>query len=96
MAYRIVARDHFNPECVEDALKLIRELVALTRTEKGNISYNYCQDVNAPGFFAMVECWDSQESMEAHLKSEHFRRILPQLAQMMAEPSRVETYAELI
>lgn len=96
MAIRIVARDHFKAECVEDALKLLQELVAETRTERGNISYTYCQDMNVPNFFAMLECWESKESMAAHLKSEHFQRIMPQLSEMMAEPTRLEVYTELI
>lgn len=95
MAIRIVARDHFKAECVEDALVLLKELVAITRTEKGNISYTYCQDVKDPNSFAMLESWESQESMEAHLKSEHFLRIIPLLAEKLAEPSRLEVYTEL-
>jgi len=75
---------------------LLQELVAVTRTEPGNIAYTYCRDVNAPDYFAMLESWDSQESMNAHLGSEHFQRILPQLASMMEEPSRVEVYEEVI
>ena len=96
MAIRIVARDHFKAECVEAALPLLRELVAATRTEKGNISYTYCQDVNTPDTFAMLEVWESQEAMTAHLQSEHFTRILPQLTERMAEPTRLEVYNELI
>ena len=96
MAIHIVARDHFKTECVDVALALIRELVAATRTEKGNISYTYCQDVNTPDTFAMLEVWESQEAMTAHLQSEHFTRILPQLTEKMAEPTRLEVYSELI
>ena len=96
MAIRIVARDHFKTECVEDALKLIKELVSLTRTEKGNILYTYCQDTSTPDTFAMFEVWESQEAMASHLASEHFTRIIPQLAEKLAEPTRLETYNELI
>lgn len=95
MAIRIVARDHFKAECVEDALVLLRELVTVTRTEKGNISYTYCRDMSDSNSFAMIESWESKESMEAHLKSEHFQRIIPQLGEMLTEPSRLEVYTEL-
>ena len=96
MAIHIVARDHFKTECVEDALKLVQELVAATRREPGNLAYTYCRDANAPDTFAMLEVWDSQEAMTAHLQSEHFTRILPQLTEKMAEPTRLEVYHELI
>jgi len=95
MAIRIVARDHIKPECVEEALKLLQELVAITRTEQGNISYTYCRDMNHPEFFAMLESWETQESLEAHMKSAHFRRIIPRLTEMSAEPTRLEVYSEL-
>jgi len=95
MTKRVVARDHIKPECREAALKLIQEMVECTRKEEGNISYNYCQDRNNPDYFAMIECWESDEASKKHSESEHFRRIFPQLKEMFAEPSRVEIYTEV-
>lgn len=94
MAIRVVARDHIRPECIEEAIKLVKELVECTHKEEGNISYEYYQDINAPEFFAMIECWESGEVLEKHMKSEHFCRIIPQLEKMTAEPSRIEIYKE--
>ena len=95
MSMRIVARDHIKPECKEEALKLIQEMVECTRKEEGNISYQYYQDKNAPDYFAMIECWESEELAQKHMKSEHFCRIFPQLEKLFAEPSRVEVYTEV-
>ena len=96
MAFRVVARDHLKPECKEAAFKLLKEMIEITRKEEGNISYQYCQDLNHPDFYAMIECWESEEALHKHLHSEHFNRIIPQLGEMMAEPSRLEVYEEVL
>ena len=96
MSIRVVARDHLKPECKEEALKLVEELIAATRKEEGNISYNYCQDAKDPDYFAMIECWETEEALQAHLKSEHFTRIIPKLGEMLQEPGRLEVYREIL
>lgn len=95
MAVRVVARDHFRPECAEEAVKLIKEMVELTRQEEGCISYQFYQDAKNPEFYAMIECWESEEILEKHMQTEHFKRIIPQMAAMTAEPPRLEVYKEI-
>lgn len=96
MSIKIVARDHVKPECKEEAFKLIEELIAKTKEEPGNISYVYCKDLKDPEYFAMIEEWKDKEAVEAHLHSEHFEYYVSKLMQMMAEPSRLEMYEELL
>lgn len=96
MSIRVVARDHVKPECTEEALKLIKEMVEITRTEKGNIAYTFNQDLKDPEFFAMIEEWECEECLQTHMESEHFKRIIPQLGAMMAEPSRLEVYKQIV
>lgn len=95
MSIRVVARDHMKPECKEEAMVLLKEMVELTRKEEGCISYQYCQDKNDPDCFAMLECWESEEALKKHMGSEHFCRIIPEVQKMTAEPSRLEVYQEL-
>ena len=96
MAIKVVARDRLKPECREEAFKLLKELIEATRKEAGNISYQYCQDIQDPDAYAMIECWESEEALQAHMKSDHFTRIIPQLGAMTAEPSRLEVYKDFI
>ena len=69
MSFKVVARDRLKPECREEALKLIAELIAKTRQEPGNISYVYCKDTKDPDYYAMIEEWKDQEALEAHMQS---------------------------
>ena len=96
MAIRVVAREHLLPGKKEEALKLFEELISLTRQEAGNISYNLHEQLDAPDFLAMIEVWESKEALDAHLNSAHFHRLVPQIGVMMAEPTRLEVYSEII
>ena len=96
MSIRVVARDHMKPECRDEAFRLIQELIAKTREEPGNISYVYCTDTNDPDYFAMIEDWKDKDALDAHMRSEHFDYYVSRLSQMMAEPSRLEVYEELL
>ena len=96
MSIRIVARDHLREECREAAFELLKELIECSRAEEGNIAYDYCQDTEHPECFAMIEHWKDEEAVKLHMNSEHFTRIIPQLAEMAAEPGRMEVYKQVL
>jgi quinol monooxygenase YgiN len=47
-----------------------------------------CQDVKNDHALTYLVQWDSQEDLEAHLRSERFRRLLPYI-EMSVEPPAV-------
>ena len=96
MAFRIVARDYFQPGKKEEAMKLFAEVIAETRKEPGCISYEVHQALDDPDSTAMIETWADQAAMDAHINSEHFKRIIPQIGALTAKPSRIEVYEILI
>ncbi|MDR1919388.1 MAG: antibiotic biosynthesis monooxygenase [Tannerellaceae bacterium] len=68
----IVATITILPEFKEEVLPVIQAVVAGTRTEPGNISYDVFEDVNNPLRFTFIEHWKSQSAIEAHNASPHF------------------------
>ena len=44
-----------------------------------------CQDIEDDHMFTFLVQWDTQEDLEAHLRSERFRRLLPYI-EMSARP----------
>ena len=96
MTIRVVAREKIisgkRDEVIE---KFLTEMVDTTRKEKGCISYDYHVDVDDADVFAMIETWETMEDLQAHLKSEHFQRIIPQVGEYLSEKTRLEIY-ELI
>lgn len=72
-----------NPEREARARELIAVLVAATRAEPGNVSYEYFLALDDPGRFHFFEEWETQEAIDAHNASTH-------LADFMAAAGELE------
>jgi len=63
----------------------LREMVAPTRAEPGNLDYQVFRDPEDPSLFVLFERYADQSAFDAHLASPHFRtwlrgQVLPSLA----------------
>ena len=92
---KVVARTIVREECIEAYHTLAKELVAQTQKESGNISYTLNQSVENKKLHAMIEVWESGEALDAHMASEHFKRIVPQMAEYAEEKYPPELYTEV-
>ncbi|MBP5165740.1 MAG: antibiotic biosynthesis monooxygenase [Oscillospiraceae bacterium] len=93
---KVVAKSKIKPECTEQYKTVVKELIEETRKEAGNISYTLNVSKSDEYLYAMIEVWEDQKSLDAHLASEHFRRIIPQLGPLTEGGSPLEIYEELI
>ncbi len=60
------------PECVAETEKILCPLIAGSRKDKGNISYN-CNPVEGKaGTYIFRECWENQEVLDLHMQQKHF------------------------
>ncbi|NMM62531.1 antibiotic biosynthesis monooxygenase [Clostridium sp. P21] len=75
-------------------IKLAEELIEKTRNEDGCISYHLLQDINNPLILTFVEDWRDEKAIENHNNSEHFKRIVPQFAELR-ESKSLNIYKEL-
>ena len=92
---KVVARTKVREECIEAYQALAREIVAETQKEPGNITYTMNQSTGDKRLHAMIEAWESMEALQAHMASEHFKRIVPQMAQYAEEGYPPEIYTEV-
>jgi quinol monooxygenase YgiN len=92
---KVVARTIVREECIEAYHALAREIVAETHKEPGNISYTMNQSTEDKRLHAMIEAWESMDALKAHMESEHFKRIVPQMAQYAEEHLPPEIYTEV-
>ena len=92
---KVVARTLVREECIEAYQALAKDIVEKTRQESGNVFYSMNQSVEDKRLHAMIEAWESMEALQAHMASEHFRRIVPQMAQYAEEKYPPELYAEV-
>ncbi|MDR1356047.1 MAG: antibiotic biosynthesis monooxygenase [Tannerellaceae bacterium] len=71
-ALTIVANITVHAEFEAEILAAIESVVAGTRKEEGNISYDVFKDVTNPLRYTFIEHWKSQEAIASHNASAHF------------------------
>lgn len=89
---RIVARHVVKKECVQKYQTLVKELVDATRKEKGCTVYCSNQSIQDERIHCFLEDWQDQASIDAHIKSEHFTRIVPMFNDLLAEEAIMDLY----
>ncbi|MDR2615424.1 MAG: antibiotic biosynthesis monooxygenase [Oscillospiraceae bacterium] len=94
MSIRVVAGNYVREDAVEDYLAVVRELVEKTNElDRGCVSYQLARDLSDPLHFAVIEEWEDQASLDAHMKSEHFTRLIPELGKFGSDkPGGIALY----
>lgn len=63
-------------------IDLATELVEFSLRDKGCISYDLFGSLTNDDHLLIYETWQNRHDLEAHMASEHFRRIVPQLQEL--------------
>lgn len=92
---RVIATFNCDPKNTQKAIEHAKELVMETRKEKGCVQYDLLQSEGDEAKIVILECWNTQEDLNAHSASEHFGRLVPQLAGLCTTPPAVENYIAL-
>lgn len=92
---RIVAQSVIKDDKKEAFIQLAKELIEKSREEKGCISYGLFQDINNPSIITFIEDWEDQNAINLHNNSEHFKRIVPLLAEFRESKGDVNLYKEV-
>ena len=75
--------------------KLLKEMVQETLKEKGCISYGAYEDAKDCCKITILEEWESQEHLDCHMASEHFKRLVPQMTKLAEGPSDISILKKL-
>ena len=90
---KVVANDYVKAECVDEFLKLAKEIVEKTNAnDPGCIKYELYRDNSDPTHFAMIEEWETQAALDAHMKTPHFHRLGEETGALVAGPMDVRIY----
>jgi len=93
---KVVAIQNVKEDCLEQFLKLAREIVEKTNElDEGCISYSLCQDIDDPLHCAMIEEWESKEKLDLHMQAAHFTEIVPQLRECCTPTGGINLYNKL-
>ena len=92
---KIIAKRLVREECIDDYLRMTAELISASQAEPGCVTYTLNRCAENPRLFCFIEIWKDQAAIEAHNTSEHFTRIVPQLAKYIEIGYPVEHYTEV-
>lgn len=73
---RIVAEMLFKPGKKEELKEALEKLVAGSRAESGNISYELLESLDNPNHVFVVENWASQTAIDEHNQTPHFQEFM--------------------
>lgn len=63
-------------------IDLATELVELSLHDKGCVSYDLYGSLTNDDHLIIVETWENKHDLNAHMATDHFKRIVPQLQQL--------------
>lgn len=90
----IVVKHPVRPEYADDWLTLVHEFTNATRSEPGNISFDWYRSPHDPNLWLLVEAFQNSDAGHAHVESAHFQAAiarLPEWLQDVPEIVHVET-----
>lgn len=88
----IHAAMRINPAKNAQFLEEVQSLLADSRAEEGNISYDLYQEAGKEHAYLMVEVWKSPEAVDLHNKSSHFQAFVAKAKELLAEPLGIHVY----
>ena len=71
--------------CWGKAAPLYKELIEKTLKEEGCIEYDFFVDTQDDHKCYLIETWSTKQALDAHMNSEHFVRLVPQIGELLAE-----------
>ena len=77
---RIVAVIKAKKEFKDDICSILTTLTQESRKEEGNVSYSLCLDVEDDTNFTVLEEWKSQDAIDFHNSTPHFKNFLKSIA----------------
>lgn len=87
--FQIVAIFTVKKEAVESFKPLIAPLVEGSRHDAGNLSYEFKQDALNPAVFIVLEKWENDAALEAHMNQPHFKKFAAESESMLASPMAI-------
>jgi quinol monooxygenase YgiN len=93
---KVVAKMVLKPGVLETVKKDIEALQTATRNEVGCISYDFLQDVNNQDVCFLIEEWESQEALNNHMNTEHFKKFGAIAAGIVAEEPQLSICTPLV
>lgn len=93
---KLVVKKFIKEDKIEEAINLYAELVEATRKEEGCLKYELYQDEKDSSILCIIEEWESKEALASHNNTEHFKRLVPMIAELASRDGEINIYNKLI
>ncbi len=91
----VVARFTVQPDKADEFARVVNEgIVAPSQSEPGCIRYELWRDNEDAASFAMVEEWESDDALNAHLAGTRTREGGPSLGDYLAAPPELRRFSK--
>jgi len=87
----VIIRMRVLAEKRKELSQTIVSLIVSLRTENGCRRCDFCSSVQDENELCILEEWDTQENLNSHLKSEHFK-ILRGVMNLLREPYKMKVH----
>ena len=89
---RVVAHLRAKPDKVNETRIALTELIGPTRAETGCLVYELMQNNDDPTDFTFVEEWSGNDSLDAHLLTEHIQGVVARAEELFSAPPDIRRY----
>jgi len=91
----IVAHCIIRKESIDQFLKLTEPLLAASKKEAGNISYDLYADLSASDRYTFIEVWKDQKAIDEHNASAHFNAFVAAAGPLFAGELDIRHYKQI-
>lgn len=84
------------PGKIQEFLDVFRINFEGTRAEPGNFRFDVLQDPEDDHHFVIYEVFEDEAAVDAHRQTEHYRRTVEGLADLMTTGARAKDYYRMV
>jgi quinol monooxygenase YgiN len=88
----LIGKALIHPDKRGEFLAAISASAVTSKQEPGNISYGWFESADTENQFMVVEEWESEAAMAAHLTSDDAKAFLRALSSVITEPPQLYRY----
>ncbi|HKP71122.1 MAG TPA: putative quinol monooxygenase [Pyrinomonadaceae bacterium] len=92
MTIKVVAHVTAKADAIDATRELLTSLILPTRIEEGCVTYELYQNEADPTNFTFIEEWTSNEDLDAHFATDHFKMAGARGAELFAVPPDIRRY----
>ncbi len=92
---KVVAEHIVEESRVDEFLEAGKKMVAASVKDPGNVYYTMNKSLDVPNKYTILECWENNDVLQAHMNTPHFKELCPLMGTMLAEDAKLSIYEEL-